>query len=140
MDGRSTPLPEARGSWPGFDGPDTWQREQLEAKAHMKKRGLKSPNRADALAISFAFPVSKLSGRKASPAFCVTEYDRFPGAERLAGGRAGCRDWDMIHWRRGGRTGFKTWEYGDAGTKPRHGTRKESGTKSVDGNWNLCFK
>ncbi len=68
---------------------------QLEAKAHMKERGLKSPNRADALAISFAFPVSKGSGRKTqTPAFCVTEYDPFRSLERPAGGWAGCRDWD----------------------------------------------
>ena len=32
---------------------------QIEAKADMKKRGLPSPNRADALAISFAYPVQK---------------------------------------------------------------------------------
>ena len=79
-------------------GPETVARVdgkiQLEAKAHMKERGLRSPNRADALAISFAFPVSKLSGRKVSPAMCVTEYDPFQAAESLGGGRAGCRDWD----------------------------------------------
>jgi len=32
---------------------------QLESKEDMKKRGLPSPNRADALALSFAFPVSR---------------------------------------------------------------------------------
>lgn len=32
---------------------------QLEAKKDMKKRGLPSPNRADGLALSFAYPVSK---------------------------------------------------------------------------------
>ena len=32
---------------------------KLEAKADMKKRGLPSPNRADALALTFAYPVQK---------------------------------------------------------------------------------
>ncbi|MGA2937314.1 MAG: hypothetical protein ABSF52_09480 [Syntrophobacteraceae bacterium] len=75
-------------------GPETVSRLdgkiQIKAKDHMEERALKSPNRADAIAISFAFPVSKLIGRKASPAMRVTEYDPFPGAERLGG----CRDWD----------------------------------------------
>lgn len=31
---------------------------QMESKDHMKRRGQKSPNRADALALTFAFPVS----------------------------------------------------------------------------------
>lgn len=34
---------------------------QIEAKKDMKSRGVPSPNRADALALSFAFPVSKKS-------------------------------------------------------------------------------
>jgi hypothetical protein len=37
---------------PRLDG-----KKQLESKEHMKDRGLASPNRADALAITFAFPV-----------------------------------------------------------------------------------
>ncbi len=32
---------------------------QLESKKEMKKRDLPSPNRADALALSFAYPVAK---------------------------------------------------------------------------------
>ena len=32
---------------------------KLESKQDMKKRGLPSPNRADALALSFAYPVQK---------------------------------------------------------------------------------
>jgi hypothetical protein len=32
---------------------------QLEAKKDMKRRLLPSPNRADALALSFAFPISR---------------------------------------------------------------------------------
>lgn len=32
---------------------------QIESKDHMKKRGVSSPNRADALALSFAFPITK---------------------------------------------------------------------------------
>ena len=35
---------------------------QLESKADMKKRKLASPNKADALALSFAYPVQKKSG------------------------------------------------------------------------------
>ncbi|MGU3629851.1 terminase [Comamonas sp. C24C] len=44
-------------------GPETVARLdgkiQIESKQDMKKRGLPSPNRADALVLSFAFPVSK---------------------------------------------------------------------------------
>ena len=38
---------------PRLDG-----KKQLESKEHMKQRGLASPNKADALAITFAFPVA----------------------------------------------------------------------------------
>lgn len=45
-------------------GPETVARVdgkiQLESKADMKKRGLPSPNKADCLAISFAYPVAAL--------------------------------------------------------------------------------
>ena len=34
---------------------------QLESKKDMKARGIPSPNRADALVLSFAFPVTKKS-------------------------------------------------------------------------------
>ncbi len=75
-------------------GPETVARVdgkiQLEAKAHMKERGLKSPNRADALAISFAYPVAARTGHPAKPAFARTEYDPFGGAEPSAEHR----DWD----------------------------------------------
>jgi hypothetical protein len=44
-------------------GPETVGRAdgiiQLEAKKDMKARGMPSPNRADALALSFAYPVEK---------------------------------------------------------------------------------
>jgi len=44
-------------------GPETVPRldgkTQIESKEDMKKRGLPSPNRADCLAISFAFPIAK---------------------------------------------------------------------------------
>lgn len=50
-------------------GPETVPRNdgkiQLESKKDMKGRGVASPNRADALALSFAFPVS--AKRKATP-------------------------------------------------------------------------
>lgn len=49
-------------------GPETVPRVdgkiQLESKQDMKDRGLPSPNKADALAISFAFPVAKLNGER----------------------------------------------------------------------------
>lgn len=53
-----------------FDG-----KIQIEPKDAMKKRGLRSPNRADCLAISFAYPVSAKRVRGRAPAFAVTEYD-----------------------------------------------------------------
>lgn len=37
---------------------------QLESKQDMKKRGLPSPNTADALALTFAFPVSNRKPKK----------------------------------------------------------------------------
>ena len=37
---------------------------QLESKEHMKERDLASPNRGDALALTFAFPVAS---RKVAP-------------------------------------------------------------------------
>ena len=49
---------------------------QLESKADMKKRGLASPNKADALALTFAFPV-RASPRGAGAAMCNTVYDPF---------------------------------------------------------------
>jgi hypothetical protein len=62
-------------------GPETIPRLdgkiQIESKDLMKKRGLKSPNHADALAISFAWPVSKKRARGAKAAVCETEYDLF---------------------------------------------------------------
>lgn len=52
-------------------GPETVPRLdgkiQLESKKDMKKRGLPSPNRADSLCLSFAFPVSAKVGRGSRP-------------------------------------------------------------------------
>jgi hypothetical protein len=52
---------------------------QLEAKKDMKKRGLRSPDLADALALTFAEQVRKLEGVEvvagASPSFAKTEYN-----------------------------------------------------------------
>ena len=50
---------------------------QLEKKDDMKKRGLASPDIADALALTFALPVT--AGWDAPPvqAYCVTEYDLY---------------------------------------------------------------
>lgn len=48
---------------------------QLESKEDMKKRGLASPNIADALALTFARPVLQTSK---VPKTCRTEYNPFP--------------------------------------------------------------
>lgn len=54
-------------------GPETVPRLdgkiQIESKKDMKKRGLPSPNRADALCLSFAFPVSTARRRAGRQAF-----------------------------------------------------------------------
>lgn len=50
----------------------------LESKKDMKKRGLTSPGRADALALTFAFNVLKKRGiRKNALEFSKTDYDPF---------------------------------------------------------------
>jgi hypothetical protein len=49
---------------------------QLESKDDMKKRGLASPNRGDALALTFAFPVQKKQ-RNLKPTFVKSECDPF---------------------------------------------------------------
>ena len=81
-------------------GPETVGRVdgkiQIEPKETMKRRGLKSPNRADALGLSFAYPVAKKVGRRFQPAQAVTEYDLFselPGSRR--GGMAKT-DYDVL--------------------------------------------
>lgn len=58
---------------------------QLESKADMKKRKLKSPNKADCLALTFAFPVSKRlpsnqSGRTGSSGAYNPFKHRFGGS------------------------------------------------------------
>lgn len=56
-------IPKDQRLYDDLIGPETVARldgkVQLEGKQDMKKRGLPSPNRADALAISFAYPVEK---------------------------------------------------------------------------------
>lgn len=63
-------------------GPETVPRLDgklvIEPKEAMKKRGLPSPNRGDALMLSFAYPVATHRGdRSAEPHKCVTEWDPF---------------------------------------------------------------
>jgi hypothetical protein len=71
-------IPRDTGLYNDLIGPETIGRAdgkiQLEAKADMKKRGLKSPNRADCLAISFAYPVSLKTTYPRKPAMAQTEY------------------------------------------------------------------
>lgn len=52
-------------------------RIMLEKKTDMKKRGLKSPDRADALALTFAYPVQLRDnqGNYTGPATITSEYD-----------------------------------------------------------------
>lgn len=65
-------------------GPETVARLdgkiQLESKKDMKERGLPSPNKADALALSFAAPVVKaraLPGETLTPGRAITDYDPY---------------------------------------------------------------
>jgi hypothetical protein len=62
-------------------GPQTVARPdgrlQIEAKKDMKARGLKSPNRADALVLSFAFPVLLPDEDRASATGKATDYNPF---------------------------------------------------------------
>jgi hypothetical protein len=48
--------------------PDSRQRVWLEAKEHMKARGIDSPDDADALALTFAQPLAHGTGKPAQPA------------------------------------------------------------------------
>lgn len=63
---------------------------QLESKKDMKRRGQASPNRADALCLSFAMPISKKEFRKSTP----KEYNPI---ERLQSARDSIRtDYDPL--------------------------------------------
>jgi hypothetical protein len=61
----------------------------LESKDEMKKRGVPSPNRADALALTFAAPVAPKSRQSreqgARPAHALTDYDPFVVKEAVHG-------------------------------------------------------
>lgn len=60
-------------------GPQSYVNEkgeiQLEKKEDMKRRGIPSPNRADALALTFALPVMKNASN--TNRMCKTEYNPF---------------------------------------------------------------
>jgi hypothetical protein len=77
---------------------------QLESKEDMKARGLQSPNRADALAISFAYPVvakkdeAAPRGRRHERA--RTEYDPYAPQTADSGGVA--TEYDPYNRRDGG--------------------------------------
>lgn len=51
--------------------PDSMGAIQLESKKHMKTRGLSSPDEADAIAVTFAYPVAAEVGRLKQPRFSV---------------------------------------------------------------------
>ncbi len=59
--------PDSQELYDDLIGPETKPRVdgkiQLESKEEMKSRGLPSPNKADALALSFAFPVASKAER-----------------------------------------------------------------------------
>ena len=80
-------LPDDKLLYADLIGPETVPRMdgklQLEAKEDMKKRGLASPNRADALALSFAFPVVKRA---------MAEQKRVHALDYDPMGRAGFQD------------------------------------------------
>ena len=63
-------------------GPETLPRldgkVQLESKDQMKKRGIPSPNRADALALTFAMPVVKADGAEGSSSGRTVKHDFDP--------------------------------------------------------------
>ena len=70
------PDPELRADLTGLDYGYNGRGEiQLEKKDDMKKRGLASPDIADALALTFAFPVAPGWDRPPVQEYCVTEYD-----------------------------------------------------------------
>jgi hypothetical protein len=65
---------------PEYDTQRTTGRILLEAKKDMKSRGLKSPDLADALALTFAHPVHKISARDrvtGNVHMAKSEYDLF---------------------------------------------------------------
>lgn len=67
-------------------GPKYWLNNhgqlQLESKEDMKKRGVSSPNRADALALTFAAPVARrgLKVRMPQRSVATYEYDPYSGS------------------------------------------------------------
>lgn len=71
---------------------------QLESKADMKKRGLASPNKADALALSFAFPVTKKTFHKQHKATETMAYDPLRQFEGVASAHQ--REYDPLNYAR----------------------------------------
>ena len=70
--------PELRADLAGVEYGYTGQGKiQLEKKEDMKKRGLASPDIADALALTFALPVSANWDAPPVQDYCVTEYDLY---------------------------------------------------------------
>lgn len=71
---------------------------QLESKEDMKKRGLASPNIADALALTFARPIVKNPFQKRT---CNTDYNPFPNRRDKRNERKGNhvrQHVDVQHW------------------------------------------
>lgn len=59
---------------------DSLQRKQLESKEWMRRKGIRSPNLADALALTFALPVSTLDSNVPHPASPqANDFDPFGG-------------------------------------------------------------
>jgi phage terminase large subunit len=53
----------------------------LERKDDMKKRGLASPDRADALALTFAYPVASPSAQRREAARAVSDWNPYENSE-----------------------------------------------------------
>ena len=84
-----SPLPSASAAAAGVAGVEYGFNArgeiQLEKKDDMKKRGLASPDIADALALTFALPVTAGWDLPPVQAYCETEYDLY-------------RDFDEDYW------------------------------------------
>lgn len=91
-------IPKDQGLYNDLIGPETVGRAdgkiQLESKSDMKKRGQKSPNRADALALTFAFPVNQKSRQPPKLVFAISEQNPPKGYGRRASHTADALDYD----------------------------------------------
>jgi hypothetical protein len=92
-------IPDDKVLYNDLIGPETVPRMdgkiQLESKSDMKKRGVPSPGRGDALALSFAYPATKKSHRSQSTRQQALDYDPMASVVRSALS-SGPRDYDPL--------------------------------------------